>query len=206
MKWSVLRWTAGLALAVGLYHVATAAYLRDDAEEEEQRKATLAARAEVLKLAGMRGPALKKAAEEIAKKHQMEFVMYSFKPRDKNGVGIGEKPGTVSPDSIELYLLLHMGKKKLPAGTLEKNRDAFIKMTQLTGDIAEITEFYKPKTNKPGKPIKDWEKFTKEMQEGSKDLLKALEPKKPDPAKVFDAAQRLNSSCVDCHAVFRDSK
>jgi hypothetical protein len=205
MNWSVLRWTAGLALAVGLYHVASPAFVRGD-EDEDQKKATLAARADVLKLAGMKGADLKKAAEEIAKKHQMEYVMYSFKPRDKNGVGIGEKPGTVTPDSIELYLLLKMGKGKRPALELEKNRDAFIKMAQITGDIAEITEFYKPKKNAPGKMIKDWEKFTKEMQEGSKDLLKALDPKKPDPAKVFEAAQRLNSSCVDCHAMFRDSK
>jgi hypothetical protein len=206
MKWSICRWTAGVALAVGLNAVVSPAFVRGDAEEEEQKKNTLAARADLLKLSGLKGAALKKAAEELAKKHQMEFVMYAFKPRSKNGIGMGDPKDKITPDCIELYLLQKLGKSKQQALTLEKQRDALIKMAQVTGDIAEVTEFYKPKKNLPGKSIADWEKFTKEMQEGSKDLMKALDDKKPDATKVFNAAQRLNSSCVDCHAAFRDSK
>jgi hypothetical protein len=204
MNWSVCRWAAGLTLAVGLCVVSSPAF--GDDEEEMQKKATLAARVDILKLNGLKGADLKKGAEAVAKKHSIEYVMYSFKPRTKNGVGVGEPRDKITPDGIETYLLQKLAKSKRAPLELEKNRDALIKMTQITGDIAAITHYYKPEKAKPGKLPADWTKFTNEMEEGSQDLLKALEPKKPDPDKVFKAAQRLNASCVDCHAMFRDDK
>jgi hypothetical protein len=207
----VNRWTAGLTLALGLTVLASAVVARDD---EEDQKKIVAKTQEVGKvfskfseeLATMKEADAKKAAKEFAEKNPIEYIMYQFKPRARSGgLGVGKLTDKITPDAIELKIMAMADpKKKLSAGEITRLQAAYIEMAQRTAAVAELTHVYTPKEKKPGKDPKDWTKFTEDMQKGSKELIEAL--KKKDEKAVFTAAGKLNASCNDCHAIFRDTK
>jgi hypothetical protein len=201
---------AVILLALGAFFLATA-HGRDDDDIKEKIKKTNAAKEAVLKLAGdLNGKDgdVKKEAADVAAQHEIEFVMNLFKPRttspDKvSGIGVGAKPGTFKQDSIELFLIdLSNPKKPIPKPDLDANQADLQKMAEVIVAVAELTPHYAPKKDEAGKPIKDWLKFSADMQKQSKDLLSAV--KSGDPKKVQKAALNLNSSCNGCHTEFRD--
>ncbi len=75
----------------------SAARGRDDDDAEKAMK-TAAARAAVLKLVGDLGNAavVKREAADVAAKHDIEFVMNQFRPRNKGGLGVGAAPARPS--------------------------------------------------------------------------------------------------------------
>jgi hypothetical protein len=133
----------------------------------------------------------------------MEAVMHQFKPRLRGGLGIGPKPGAIKPDSIELKLL-DMAKKPMSKAAIDKEAMDLTRSIEVTAAIAEVAHFYKPKEKKPGKDPAEWTKLMNDMQAGSRELIDALKTKAPKA--IYDASVRLNTSCVECHAVFRDNK
>jgi hypothetical protein len=150
----------------------------------------------------------KDMAKKIAKDHSIEYVMRAvFKPRDKGGIGIGEKdPPTGMKDSIELAIIDIATSKKaspIPADVLAKNNGDLVKMAELVQALAEINTFYKPDKAKPKKDPKDWERLNNDMKAASKDLLDAIKAK--NGKMVGEAAKKLNASCTECHSIFRDS-
>ena len=198
----VLSGVAVLA-ALGALFLATARG-RDDAEDKEKVMKTAAAREAVLKLVadlGGKEDDVKKEAADVAMKHDIEFVMNQFKPRDKLGLGVGPAPGTAKYDGIEVELLF-LGKRAMPPKDFAAQQAALVKMTEVALAIAEITPHYAPKKDEAGMPIKDWLKFSDDMKKQSKDLLDAL--KGGDPKMVQDKANILNGSCDACHTEFRD--
>jgi hypothetical protein len=204
MKRFACHLTAGLTLALGL--TALSSLLRAD-DDEDKKKAVKAAAEAVNKFTDAMpklSPAdLKKEAEALARKHEMEAVMHQFKPRVRGGLGIGPKANDIKPDSIELKLF-DMAKKPMSKAAIDKEAKELIRSIEVTAAIAEVAHFYKPKDKKPGRDPADWTKLMNEMQAGSKELIAALKTKAPKA--IYDASVRLNSSCVECHAIFRDNK
>jgi soluble cytochrome b562 len=200
---------AAALLGLGAFFLA-AAHGRDD-DVQEKIKKTNAAKEAVLKLAGDIGAKegdVKTRAADVAAQHEIEFVMNLFKPRttspDKvSGLGVGAKPGAFKQDSIELELIeLSNPKKLITKADLTSHQADLQKMAEATLAVAELTPHYAPKKDEEGKPIKDWVKFSADMQKQSKDLLSAV--KSGDPKMVQKAALNLNSSCNGCHTQFRD--
>jgi hypothetical protein len=207
MNRTVFRGLAVLALAVPLFALTLRAVARDDDDDDKEKLKMTAAtgkdfREFVKKVSSMKGADLKKASEEFAKGHPMEFTMYQFKPRRLNGLGVGEPKDMIKPDAIELKLIAMADpKKKLTKAELAKQSAALVEMAERVAAIAEVTHFYVPKEKKPGKDPADWAKFTDAMVKSSKELADAAKAK--DDTKVFAAASNLNASCNDCHAIFR---
>jgi cytochrome c556 len=203
-KYSRCLSVAAVMLALGAFFLATAQG-RDDDDKEKVKK-TAAAKEAVLKLVGDIGGKdadVQKEAADVAAKHEIEFVMNQFKPREKGGVGVGAKPGVILPDAIELKLIA-MGnpKKMISKADLASQKADLQKMAETSLAIAEITPHYTPKKDEPGKAIKDWLKFSEDMKKQSKDLIGAV--KGGDPKMVQKASLTLNSSCNACHTMFRD--
>jgi Cytochrome C' len=193
MKWHTRVLMASVAvLAAGVAGIALAG------DEQE-------ARAAVRKLADAVAKnddaAVKQGADDIAKKYELEEVMHSFQLRTKKGEGVGDKPGAITPDGIEAKFIA-LGKKPLPPATLNKEAAAIARAAYLSAAIAEVAERKTPEKKEGNKDPKDWLAWCKDMKAGSLDLARAAKAK--DAKGVKDAASKVNSSCNNCHRVFRD--
>jgi hypothetical protein len=182
---------------------------RDDDDDKEPDPRARVVRADVLKLtdkiaAGAKAAEVQEAAEEIAKRHDWEFVMQTLYPRAKGGIGVGGKPGAIRPDGIELKLIAignPAPKWQLSEKDLTAQKDDLVRMAQATLAIGRLAPSYAPKKDSPGRPIKAWLDFSEELQTKSQDLIDAV--KGGEPKRVQKAAGRLVSVCNDCHMVFR---
>ena len=87
---------------------------------------------------------------------------------------------------------------------LEKAKDDLVKAGWVCTAVARITHAYTPAKKKgEDRGPKEWKQDLVAMEKASKSLIDAT--KKGDPAAVKRAATELNSSCNNCHTVFRDS-
>jgi hypothetical protein len=162
-------------------------------------------RGEILKLADAiekGGNATKAEAGAIGKKAELEDVMGLFRLRTKKGFGVGEKPGAITPDGIELFII-NLGKRELRKDQLSSESKDLARAAYVTAAIAEIAESKCPVDKKQGdKDPKSWQLWSGDMRKAALDLAKASEAK--DTKAVKTAANKVNSSCNACHAVFRD--
>jgi hypothetical protein len=198
------RLTAGAALALGIWCAAASPGFT--ADDEDEAKAVKAAQEDILKLKDMNGAAAKAKAKEIADASRkaamggdegLKFVMRSYKPRAKGGIGVGAKG-----ESIELKII-GLSKRALPAAEVGKQKADLETIAGVSKAISEVTHYYTPKGKKPGKDPKDWTKFTEEMTKGAEELAKAA--KSGDRQAIKTAATNLNASCTNCHGTFRDA-
>lgn len=137
-----------------------------------------------------------KGAEAAAKASGIDIMMHLFKPKNKGGIGVGPKG-----DGIEVKII-NLAKKALPAAQLTKEAEELITMAKQTKAIGDVNEFYGPKEKRAGKDPKEWKKYNDEMKQFSLELIAAVKGGKPDDVKKV--ANSINSSCVNCHTVFRD--
>jgi cytochrome c556 len=152
--------------------------------------------ADILKVAAGKG-----SAEEIAKKAELGDVMQAFKPRSKGGLGVGPTPDTIKPDGIEQkFIDLGKSKRGLTKADLSKQGDALAQAAEATKAISEIAVFYVDKDGKKN-PTK-WKQFAGEMKTSAQELAAAAH--KGDPEAIKKAVNKVNASCNDCHADFRD--
>jgi hypothetical protein len=146
---------------------------------------------------------LTKEGATIAKKYDLDKIMYQFKLRNapKNpGVGIGSKPGLIKPDGIEAKI--NNMAKRVTAGDLKYAKD-LTRMTEIAAAIAGIAaNVPSNKAMKTPADIQKWKEYAKEMHDASLDLIKAL--KGNNPAQVKAAAMTLQGSCTKCHADYRE--
>lgn len=184
----------GLALALGLTTSALALALQGKKGSLEPLDA-LAKKAQDATFA----EECKKAAGSL----ELDPVMHSFKPRAKGGFGIGMKAGLVpaNQDGIEAYLPT-LSKKGLSAADAGKLADPIIAMCNRVLAIAEVSDHLWPESKESSKSKKKWLDLNEIMKVGAKDLSEAVSTK--NYAGVKKAASKLNSSCTDCHSVFRD--
>jgi hypothetical protein len=142
----------------------------------------------------------KKQAETLAKKlDDIAEAMDLFKPRKKNGFGVGKTPGAINPDGIE-QMLLKIGRDAPAAGTLKKDGAALEEMGYRIAALGLIAAAKgAPKTAK-GTP-KDWNGWSNDTVKGGLDVAAAAKAK--GGADVKSAASKLNNACNSCHTVFR---
>jgi hypothetical protein len=145
----------------------------------------------------------KKAAKEIAGKYELDDAMHAFGLRTKGGVGYGEKPGQFTPDGIEAKLI-NLGKAKEARikSDLANESKALTRAAYVSMVLGYVATDKGPLKKEGNKDPKDWAKWSKDMIDASEALAKAA--KAQNPADVKKAATSLNSSCNNCHGVFRD--
>jgi hypothetical protein len=146
----------------------------------------------------------KKTAADIAKANELEEVMSLMQPRRANSkkpvFGVGSKAGAITPDGIESKIMALA--KKVDAKQLDKESAALVEMASRVQAIAEIASAKAPEKDEGQKKKKDWLEWTAEMQKSAKELADAAKDKQA--AQVKAAAVKLNSTCNNCHGVFRD--
>src|SRR5438477_9473010 len=100
--------------------------------------------------------------------------MHGYKTKQKRGIGHGSNP----KHGIETKIIA-LGKRALPAGTLDKESRELIRMAYVNIAIAEIAKHYAPAKPKGGKGKKDWEAHLADQKKSSQDLIKAVKAKDP---------------------------
>jgi hypothetical protein len=199
MKKSVrLLLTAGLCAALGTgLLVVNLVHAAD--EDKELRD-------NVLKLAAMMGTnnagANDQAARAIADKvDDIEPVMDLMKPRKDGGIGVGAKPGAITPDGIEKKII-DMDKKPLSQAQVNQQGDALQKMADQVAAISVVAQYKCPVKKKEGdKDPKDWDQWAKDMHKFALELSGAAKAK--NAAGVKKAVSQLNEACNNCHSVFK---
>jgi len=160
--------------------------------DDDKLKAAAEARKDILELADGKGD-----PKAILGKHGLEATMYGFKLKGKGGIGV-QGVQVAGKNGIEAQIIALA--KQGPAN-LGKDAAALTKLAEHTKAIGEISANHKVKAA-AGKTQKDWDKYNKDMIESSENLIKAI---KGGAAKdVKTAASKLNQSCNECHAKFRD--
>jgi hypothetical protein len=147
----------------------------------------------------------KKQAAALAKKlDELNDVMHGFKPRNAKkgvkGIGVGAKPGVVSPDGIEQKVNA-IARDGITATELKKEGAAIAEAMWQTAAIAEIAAVKGPEKDSGKKTKAAWSKFVDEMRAGARELATAA--KGDSVANVKTAAIKLNNSCNGCHMIFR---
>src|SRR4051794_35393023 len=194
--------STGLVLALGVCLLA--ADKKDDKKDDDKPSPAIepvAKMADLIDKGDMTGA--KKTAADVADKYSLGDAMNVFKPRAKGGIGVG-KEGQYNPDGIELQIQQKLAKKTQSKGDLDKSAADVERMADIAAGIAEVTDLFTPKKKVGDKDPKDWKDYTKDMREASAELKKAAKDKDPDAIKK--AAQRLNSSCNNCHGKSRDDQ
>jgi hypothetical protein len=143
----------------------------------------------------------KKMAGEIAKKVQMEDLMHLFALRTKKGLGVGSKPGAVTPDGLERKLT-ELAKKPLGAKELGDESQALTEMGYSMAALACVAGSKPPEKDEGKKKKKDWVTWSDELREASLQLATAAKDKKA--ADLHKAATKADGACTKCHDVFRD--
>jgi cytochrome c556 len=147
----------------------------------------------------------KKLAADVAKSHDdLGDIMSLMQIRRANSkkpvFGIGAKAGAMTPDGIEAKIIAL--SKKVDARQLDKESMALVEMANRVQAIAEVANAKAPEKDEGQKKKKDWLEWTSEMEKAAKALGDAAKEKKAPAVK--SAAVKLNSTCNNCHGVFRD--
>jgi hypothetical protein len=151
--------------------------------------------ADLIKKGDMAGA--KKAAQEYAKKKEIDEVMYLFKPVKKyNGLGV-----TGSDQGIE-QVLIKLNNAAPTAAIMAKMADSYAEMGYNIAAVGLITEFHAPTQNMGGKKTKEeWTKWTTGSVEAALKLAEAAKAK--NVADVKTQASKVNNNCNSCHTIFR---
>jgi hypothetical protein len=162
--------------------------------------------ADVLKLAGTiqqkDQQAARAQADAIAKKAELEDIMGLFRLRAKKGLGLGETPGAIKPDGIEAKII-NLGKHAPKPAEMSQESQALARAGYVAAAIAMATEGKCPVERKQGeKDPEKWRGWMEDMRKSAVDFAAAAEAGRP--ADVKAAATRLNASCNNCHAAFRE--
>ena len=143
----------------------------------------------------------KKLAAEVAKDTKdFEDVMHLLALRTKKGLGVGPKPGAITPDGIE-KMVEELSGKEIAKGKLEADSAGLAQMGNEIAAIAEVSLAKKPAKDEGKKKVADWVKWSNDMRGAG--LALAAAAKKKDPAALKKAADKANTSCSKCHDVFR---
>ncbi len=185
--------------ALGLWFLAAAG--SNAADENDLQGA-------VMKLAGSlekKDADAKKQAADIAKNlegiEELMHLMSLRRPNGKGGVGVGPKPGAISPDGIEAKIMA-LAKKPLSKTQLEKEADGLERMAYTAAAIGQVANYKPPDKDDGKKKKKDWLAWSQEMSETALELAEAA--KKKDAAGIKTAAGKLDNKCNTCHEVFKD--
>jgi cytochrome c556 len=169
----------------------------------ENKKVNKAAQEAVLRMADAVQrkdfDAVKREADAVAKSIDgLNDVMNLLRLRSRGGLGLGDKPGAVSPDGMEAKLV-NMAKRPFGQPQLAKEAKELVRMAYVNAAIAQVSE---ARTSVDGTADpKAWQKWSADMRQASLELADAAQA--VDAGRVKAAAKKLNSSCTECHDKFR---
>jgi cytochrome c556 len=169
----------------------------DDEEVKAAQKDVLALAKDVAAGKATDRDIAKKAGRIARKYEELHTVMHVYKPKAKGGIGYG-KDGA----GIELKII-GLGKRRLTAAALAKEKDELVKMADINIAVAEIAMPYAPSKPKGGRGAKDWRAHVADMRKAAQALKKGVREGKSDAVKA--AANSLNNACNNCHTDFRDA-
>ena len=185
MTSKVRLWVAGVALAavgVLLYSAGTGDAGKGGPEDEVTKIAA------ALKKGDKAGA--EKMANAYAKKlEELHEVMDLFKTQKKGGYKIA---GLKESEGIESHLRVVARDAPKAAGGM------YEEIGNVTGAIALIAQAKAPAKDMGKKLKKDWVQWSKDMGEAAAELAQAK-----GATAVKTAAAKVNASCNNCHAVYR---
>jgi hypothetical protein len=132
-------------------------------------------------------------------------IMIYFKTKEKGGEGLHPSLQSTPPlkgtlNGVEAKIAA-LRKKALTPEKMKKERDEIIVLAGRTATIGAITIAYAPARKVGQKDPAIWREFSVNMRDAAAELLEAA--RKDDPAGVQRAADRLDTSCTQCHSIFR---
>jgi hypothetical protein len=132
-------------------------------------------------------------------------MMDHLRPKAKRGDGLATSLQTSAPlkgalNGIEEKVRA-LAKKKMTEANMKKSADEMVLLGYRLAVLAEVTDDFAPAVKAGNKDPKAWNEFSVEMRDSALEMAAAS--KKKDAAAVFDAAGRLEASCIKCHSVFR---
>jgi hypothetical protein len=185
-------------VAVSLWTLSSTANPRRVAEDAESNDAVNAI-ADLLEK--NEADAAKKAAAELAKKApDVETVMHGFKTRKLKGIGVGNEPGVVTPDGIELKINA-LARDGITAAAIKKEGKALTRAGYVIQAIGLYATANAPEKNDGKKKRSDWLDWTEKMVKGSQEFVAAA--KGGNAADLKKAASNIKNTCDACHAVFK---
>ncbi len=191
MKTHFCVWTTGLALlALGTWFTMDA--LGQEGAAKGLKEGVLKIAASLKK--GETATATKEAADLSKKIDDLADLMDLFKKRDKGGLGVGSKPGVVTPDGMESKLVA-LGRDAPSITTLKKEADALEEMGYTVAAIGLITK------SKPAPKAKEWSGWCDDLVTGGQKLSAAA--KSQTAAELKSVAAKINASCNACHSAYR---
>ena len=192
--------TATVLLVLAAFHLALPP--RDRAAQDETHP-----RDDVVKMADMIArkdlAGAKKHANTLPADLDPEEVMSVFSLRTgkgKGGLGIGPKPGAITPDGIEKKLQDLAQGKPLTKAAMVRQAKALERAGYIAAAVALAVQDRPPVRGK--KDRKDWQTWAGEMHQAAREFATAATTN--DPKQVTRAAVKLNDSCIRCHKVFKD--
>jgi hypothetical protein len=193
MSRQVWLWSVGIGMLAlgGVVLLAD----RGGAGEPNKYKASVLKIADAFKK-GDKAGAEKEAAALAKKVDSLDELMELFKKRDKNGLGVGPKPGVVTPDGIEIKLVT-MGRDAPTATALKKEAEALEEMGYAIAAMGAITKHKAPTKGK----AKHWMDLCDEMVTSGLKLSAGAKAKSSGDLKT--AASKVNNSCNSCHSEYR---
>jgi len=143
----------------------------------------------------------RKQAEAVGKSMEVDEIMQTLALRRQKGLGIGPKPGAITPDGIEAKIIA-LGKKPLTPKEAEAQSKDLARAAYVTAAVAEATRDKCPVQEKQGdKDPKEWKAWMEDMHKGALALAEAAMEKNPKAIKA--AATKLQASCNSCHEKFK---
>jgi hypothetical protein len=135
---------------------------------------------------------------------ELEDVMNHMKPKAKKGDGLAPSLQTSIPlkgalNGIEEKLRA-LARKKPTAAAMAKSADDMVLFSYRLAVLGEVIHEYAP-AQQGKKDPKVWRELSLEMRDASVELARASAKKDADA--VLKASNRLNTSCSQCHSVFR---
>jgi cytochrome c556 len=193
----------GAGLAVGIWLLAGASALADDDEDAQAKKLKKEALKDVEELvktvqSGKKiDPGKLKAIKK--KYEELNFLMYSFKPRARGGLGVGRP---APDDGIEIqFTNLGKGRAPIPEATIKDRKDDFLKMAHVALALHEVARMYAPTKPVEGKTAKDWNQYNDDLKKSTEVMMAAV--KANDGKKLKKAILDINAACTNCHTDFR---
>jgi hypothetical protein len=132
-------------------------------------------------------------------------IMTFFKQKAKGGEGLHPSlflnQKLKNLNGVEELIRELARVKKLDPKTLAKAKDELIPVAYRTAVIGSITYQYAPNAKQGMKDPEDWRRWSLDMRDRALDLAAAVS--KDDIKEVKEAATRLNTTCTQCHGIFR---
>ena len=134
----------------------------------------------------------------------LNTVMNLLRPKAKGGEGLPAElqynPKLKGQNGVE-DLVTALAGKKLTDANVGKVAKELPLVAYRVAVIGAITHDYGPPPASKG-DAKQWQKLSETMRSSAVALAEAAQKK--DGTGIHDAAKRLESSCIECHRVFRN--